>query len=83
VAKSGVQWVIGLAVTVDWLFIVQFIPVAVVTTLLLIIAVWLEVIIRKKPGGRGPTTYGELDLLFRSIARYHLLWLDGAERPLV
>jgi hypothetical protein len=78
VMNAGIQTVFSYAVSVDAAITVSFIPLIVVTVLMLITASLLEIVLRMRPKRGGPTTYGELDLLFRYISKHHLLWLGEA-----
>ncbi|KIV98793.1 uncharacterized protein PV09_09445 [Verruconis gallopava] len=75
VAKSSIQWVFGYATSVDAVFTVSFVPLAVVTTIMLLVAITLETMARYKPHDGGPTTYGEFRLLIKYITQHHLIWL--------
>jgi hypothetical protein len=75
ITKFGIQVVFSYAVSVDVMFSVSFLPFVVVTAVILITAVTLEVMARRAPKTGGPTTYGEFNLLFRYISKYHLIWL--------
>lgn len=75
VVKSGVQWVFGYAVSVDIIFTLSLIPVAVTAAILLVSAIFIEAMARKEPKEGGPTTYGEFGLLMESISAYHLIWV--------
>jgi hypothetical protein len=70
IAKSSVQWIFGIAVFVDVWFWVSFIPLAVATTLVLLIAVLLELMTRVRPRGREPSTYGEFALMIKYMGKY-------------
>jgi hypothetical protein len=74
-AKSGMQWVLGYTTSIDGYFTVSFAPLAVVTAIMLLVAIMLEVLARRKPRSGGPTTYGEFRLLMKSISEYHSAWL--------
>jgi hypothetical protein len=74
-AKTGMQWVLGYTTSIDGYFTVSFAPLAVVTALMLLVAIMLEVLARRKPRSGGPTTYGEFRLLVKYISEYHLAWL--------
>jgi hypothetical protein len=75
IAKSCLQWVFGYAVGIDIKFMVSFVPLTVVTVIILLLAIMLESMVRHKPQKGGPTTYGEFHLLFIYISRYHFIWL--------
>lgn len=69
VAKSSVQWIFGIAIFVDVWFWVSLVPLAVATTLVLIIAIMLHVMTRQQPAGDLPTTYGEFSLMLKYMSQ--------------
>jgi hypothetical protein len=82
-AKSFVQWVFGSAVSVYVYFTVSFVPLAVVTVIVLLLVITLEVMLHRKPKTGGPTCYGEFSLLTSYILRYHLIWWSEERRSLM
>jgi hypothetical protein len=85
VAKTGIQFVFNFAISLDFVFTVALAPFTVVTTIFVLTVVLMEILVRRRPHGAAPTTYGEFKLLLTYISRYHQEWVldddadDGVE----
>jgi hypothetical protein len=70
VIKAVVQWLFGFGMTASMIFSVAFLPLTVITVILLIVAITLQVMVGRRPRANGPTTYGNFALLLYYIPRY-------------
>lgn len=82
ILKSVTQWVFGKAFTADISVIMSLFPLITMAGLFLLSAVFTEYMIRRKPKGYQPVTYGDIRRLARFIDEWddtRIFWGDKGE----
>lgn len=82
VFKSLIQWVFGYAFRADTLITMDLLPLVTMTGLYLILGICTECLIRHRPKGAQPVTYGDIQLLSFFIDEWDhdvLFWGDKGE----
>lgn len=81
-SKSLIQWVFGYAFRVDILIYMSLLPQVTMTGLYLILSIFTECLIRHRPNGPQPVTYGDIQRLSFLIDEWDhevLFWGDKGE----
>jgi hypothetical protein len=77
--KAIIQWVFGYALTADVSFNIALLPIIALMVLFIILAIGSEYMLKKRPQGSLPATYGEFDRVIQLVDDWdhgRLFWGD-------
>lgn len=80
--KSVIHWVFGYAFSANCFFVANLLPLTLLTFLFLLLALFVEILIRYKPKGSQPATYGNIKAIMALVDDWkhqRIYWGDKGE----
>lgn len=80
--KSTVQWIFGYAFTADLTFNIALLPIVALMVVFILLTILMEYIIKRKPKGSIPASYGNFGRILRLVDEWNhrrLFWGDKGE----